>query len=131
MESPITTDKPSILLVEDEKIAQLVHLTLLKGTGYHIDLAETGEQALAKFNNSYALIFMDIGLPDIAGTEVTTKIRKHESGKHIPIIALTAYSDDNVEAECLAAGMTAVYTKPITAITLEHILETYISVKMG
>lgn len=117
---------PSILLVEDERIVQMVHLAMLKKLGCQVDLAETGEEALAKFSNGYDLIFMDIGLPDIRGTKVTEEIRRSESGsKPIPIVVLTAYSEEEIEAECLAAGANAMYKKPITATILEEILKEY------
>ena len=68
---------------------------------------------------------MDLGLPDLPGTEVTRQIRalEQESGQHIPIIALTA-NGLNAKSECLAAGMDDFSVKPFEVIS--PLLKTWI-----
>jgi len=110
-----------ILLVEDERIAQIVNKMLLEELGYMITIAENGQQALDMAQkNDYSLIFMDIGLPDMDGIEVTLKIRNREKTQRIPIVALTAFMQADLKEKCLAAGMDQVLTKPAAAATLQQ-----------
>lgn len=78
--------------------------------------------------NSYDLIFMDIGLPDIDGYEVTHAIRVQELLKktHVPIIALTAHAGDENKKRCIDSGMNAVLTKPLTAKSFADIVDAFI-----
>ena len=119
--------QPWILLVEDEPIVQKVHSSLLEKFGCHVDLAENGEQALAKSINDYDIIFMDVGLPDISGIDVTKKIRLEiNREKQIPIIVLTGYVQEDIKNQCLAAGADAVFTKPISSEKLKMVLQNYV-----
>lgn len=77
---------------------------------------------------NYDLIFMDIGLPDMDGYEVTHQIRLHEITQktHSPIIALTAHAGDENKQRCIEAGMNAVLTKPLTAQSCTDIIDAFI-----
>lgn len=120
------TATPSVLLVEDEKIVQMVFSSLLKKFGCKVTLAETGKEALEKANsNGYDMIFMDIGLPDMRGTDVTAEIRHSEKDTHTPIVAVTGYSIGDVKDECDAAGIDAIYNKPVSINELKNILIKY------
>lgn len=119
---------PTVLVVEDEPINQCVAKSLLEAKGYQVDVAPTGQAALSLYQaNHYAAILMDMGLPDIPGTEVTRQIRTLEqaNGQHIPIIALTA-NGLNAKPECLAAGMDDFSAKPFELEELNHLLKTWI-----
>lgn len=130
--SIIENTKPSfeaakrILLVEDEPIVQKVHLMILNKLGCNVDLAVNATEAIDKANNPYDLIFMDIGLPDKSGIEVTQTLRNDASTQNIPIIVLTGYSQTEIENQCLQAGASAVFTKPINLEKIKHILLEYI-----
>lgn len=119
-----------ILLVEDEKVVMYVHTTMLHDLGFTPDTAETGMAALALCQNEYDLIFMDIGLPDINGIEVTTRIRECEQAKNNikrpSIVALTAYEIHEVYDECMKAGMDEVANKPITKDRLMALIQKHI-----
>lgn len=111
-----------ILLVEDDALAGFAAKDTLQLLGYHVDIAITGEDALKQFKvGNHDVIFMDIGLPDISGIEVTKKIRilEENSEKKIPIIALSAHADRN---SCLAAGMSAISSKPLLKAKAKEIL---------
>lgn len=117
-----------ILVVEDQSINQYVAKSLLEGEGYQVDIAENGQAALNLYQtNHYAAILMDLGLPDLPGTEVTRQIRalEQESGQHIPIIALTA-NGLNAKSECLAAGMDDFSVKPFELEVISPLLKTWI-----
>ena len=119
-----------VLLVEDEPIVQKVHTCILKKLGCKVDLAINAEEALIKANNDYDIIFMDIGLPGKSGIEVTVEIRTNEIGrKNVPIIVLTAYSDQEIKQKCLMAKANVVHTKPININTLKQILQDYVVTK--
>lgn len=122
--------QPAILLVEDEPIAQKVHRAMLEKFGCLVDLAATGEEALTKASNDPDLIFMDVGLPDISGINLTEVIRRRNDReqKHIPIIVLTAYSQPDIKQQCLAAGADAVFTKPVSLNSLKEILNKHIKI---
>lgn len=117
-----TNKSLKVLLVEDEKIALMVHKRMVEQLGYQLDVAEDGQQALALAFNGYGVILMDIGLPDMTGIEVTAQIRHHEKGSSVRIVGLTAYLQEEVEGQCLAAGMDEVITKPVTIEKLSELL---------
>ncbi len=126
-EQTVTHNAPRILLVEDVEMIQLVTVSLLEGLNGEIDVADTGEKALALFQaKNYDLILMDIGLPDMDGYAVTRKIRAILQGKHIPIIALTAHAADDVKERCDAAGMNIALQKPLTRDRAIELLNTYV-----
>lgn len=116
-------NQPRILLVEDEVIVQVVHRTMLEKMGCNVVIAACGKEAIEKYSQgNFDLIFMDIGLPDMRGTEAAAKIRKYESNVHIPIIAITAYIAEEIDEECMKAGIDKIYNKPIQATVLKQIL---------
>lgn len=108
-------DNPrKVLLVEDNLMAQMGAQMQLEKLGFSVDLAETGQQAIELAGkNSYFIIFMDIGLPDMKGFEATKIIKKNCS--HAFILALTAHEQDEEYQEAAKeAGLDGYLTKPIT-----------------
>lgn len=131
--NPATSEnhaKSTILVVEDNFIAQTVAKTLLSAMNCRVDVASNGIEALSLCKqNHYDLIFMDIGLGEgMDGYEVTNKIRKSKADNkhHIPIIALTAHAGDENKKRCIEAGMDAVLTKPLTQAYARDILKSFI-----
>jgi len=100
-----------ILIVEDNKINQVITKKMLAKKEITSDIANNGYEAvdLAK-ENTYDAILMDIHMPGISGEEATIRIRKFN--KDIPIIALTAISLDDSLENFYAAGCNDVVTKP-------------------
>lgn len=100
-----------LLIVEDNKINQVITKKMLSKKGMVSDIANNGTEAIELAqNNTYDAILMDIHMPGISGVEATIEIRKFDS--EIPIIALTAISlDDSVE-NFYAAGCDDIVTKP-------------------
>lgn len=100
-----------VLVVEDNKINQVITKKMLSKKGITCDIANNGNEAIdAAKANEYACILMDIHMPGISGTEATIQIRKFN--ETIPIIALTAISMEDSLDEFYAAGCNAVVTKP-------------------
>lgn len=118
-----------VLVVEDNPIAQTVAKTILTQLRCDTDIADTGKKAVELWKKGqYDIIFMDIGLPDMDGYEVTHQIRLYELTQktHSPIIALTAHAGDENKQRCIEAGMNAVLTKPLTAKSCTDILDAFI-----
>ncbi len=130
--SPSAEDKPGgkllhILLVEDEYINRTLAVTMLEREGWQVTAAENGLQALNILQNtSFDLILMDIQMPDMDGYETTKAIRLSEkiTGRHIPIIAMTAHAIEDNREKCLAAGMDGYIAKPIRLDTIGSEIET-------
>ncbi len=118
---------PKILVVEDNKLNQKVINFMLQEFNCIIDLVESGEEAIALFKeNTYHLVFMDIGLPGMNGLDVTKALRHTEAGKiFTPIIALTAHAAERDQANCIKAGANNVLTKPVMRNELIKILNEY------
>ncbi len=100
-----------LLIVEDNKINQVITKKMLSKKEMTSDIANNGMEAIELVKtNTYDAILMDIHMPGISGVEATIEIRKFN--KKIPIIALTAISlDDSVE-NFYAAGCNDIVTKP-------------------
>lgn len=118
-----------VLLVEDNPVNQKIAVKLLEKRGCLVKAVENGQEAVeAVSKESFDLVFMDVQMPVLDGLEATQLIREDEkqTGKHIPIIAMTARAMDGDEQKCLAAGMDGYISKPIDPIkvfeTVENIL---------
>jgi CheY-like chemotaxis protein/anti-sigma regulatory factor (Ser/Thr protein kinase) len=116
-----------ILLVEDNKINQMICEQFFLKLGCSVDCAETGVSALEKFNGSqhYDVIFMDCNMPEMDGFSATVAIRKMEKDKGLnqtPIIALTAHVEEDIKRKCLDSGMNAFISKPFLFEDLESVI---------
>ncbi|WP_295458062.1 PAS domain-containing protein [uncultured Thiodictyon sp.] len=112
-----------ILLVEDEPINREVARDLLDSLGMVIDTAEDGVQAVVLASrNEYALILMDMQMPNLDGVAATRRIRRLANRLQVPIIALTANAFAEDAARCLDAGMNDFISKPIEPESLFPII---------
>jgi CheY-like chemotaxis protein len=105
-----------ILAAEDNKTNRLVFGKMIKALDIDLQFACDGEEAVALYNSfTPDLIFMDISMPRMDGKEATRAIRAIEatSGKHTPIVALTAHAMSGDEKEILSAGLDRYLTKPL------------------
>ena len=101
------------LMAEDNFVNQELTRMIFAKNNMHLDLAENGIEAVkAVQNNQYHAIFMDMQMPKLNGIEATKKIRQELKLKDIPIIAMTANTNDFQE-QCLEAGMNGFITKPV------------------
>lgn len=127
IESINKTEKPlHILLVEDDKINQLVITRMIKEAGHFVETANNGIEALEVFREkNIDLILMDIQMPKMDGIETTKCIRdaEKEAGTHIPIIALTAHALLGDRERYLSLGMDEYIPKPIQINTLLSTIE--------
>ncbi|MBI1764106.1 MAG: response regulator, partial [Acidobacteria bacterium] len=112
-----------ILLAEDNLVNQRLAIRLLQKQGHSVVTANNGREALAALAaESFDLVLMDIQMPEMSGLEATAAIRAQEqtTGKHLPIVALTAYAMKGDRERCLDAGMDAYVSKPIQAAELHQ-----------
>ncbi|HBH62587.1 MAG TPA: DNA-binding response regulator [Nitrospiraceae bacterium] len=101
----------NILVVEDEKkIAEIVKAYLEK-EDFRVTIAERGEKALAVLKEGFALIILDLMLPDMAGEDICRAIRKDFD---VPIIMLTAKSDEDDRVRGLGIGADDYMVKPFS-----------------
>lgn len=128
LEVPLEIDlsDKKILLVEDNKINQLITQKMLERKNITCVIIDNGEEAIQHLQkNSYDLILMDVHLPGINGTEATAEIRKFN--KRIPIIALTAISLNENREMLLSFGMNEVITKPFIPDFFYKTITTYLA----
>ena len=110
-----------ILLAEDNVVNQRLAMRLLETRGHHVTVAANGCEVLGLLEKSdstgFDLVLMDIQMPQMSGFEATRLIRDEEkrTGKHLPIIAMTAHALKGDRERCLAAGMDGYISKPIQA----------------
>lgn len=115
----------TVLIVEDNKINMLLAKTLVQKIIPNCKITEAfdGSQAVKKvLNEKIDLILMDIHMPIKNGYEAAMEIRKFNTTKRIPIIALTAGVFNGEKEKCLASGMNDFLSKPIVKKDLESIL---------
>jgi PAS domain S-box-containing protein len=109
-------NKVKVLLVEDNRVNQIVATNFLKRWGITVDIANDGKEAVDLIQNkSYHLILMDLQMPQMDGYEAATSIRAldHDNYfKTVPIIALTASAMIDTQHAVIEAGMNDFVTKP-------------------
>ncbi len=105
-----------ILVAEDNAINRLVAVRMLELAGHQVALATNGKEALSALDQGhFDLVLMDAQMPVMDGFEATALIRAGEkaTGKHIPIVAMTAHAMKGDRERCLEAGMDGYVPKPI------------------
>lgn len=115
-----------ILLAEDNLVNQKIAAKMLEKKGWSVKGAENGKQVLEYLEQEkFDVILMDAQMPVLDGFEATRLIRESEkkSGKHIPIVALTAHAMAGDRQKCLDAGMDGYVSKPIDRQKLYEAVE--------
>ncbi|GLU53827.1 PAS domain S-box protein [Dyadobacter frigoris] len=129
-DSHIKTEKITILIAEDNKINMILVKTFLNKilTNAKLIEAANGKEAVKLFiSEKPDLILMDVQMPEMNGYEAASEIRKLETGKRIPILALTAGTLKGEKERCVEAGMDDYLTKPILKDTLQNVLDQWLS----
>jgi len=118
-----------VLVVEDNVINQQVIAAMVTHLGYRPEVAGSGQRALEMFaDGDYAAVLMDCMMPGMDGYETTVAIRAREnSGRRVPIIALTANAQRGARKRSLAAGMDDHLTKPVEQRVLARVLDRWIN----
>jgi len=146
----------NILLVEDNATNQMLVLRVLEKQGHVITVANNGKEALEKLQIvdcrlqidspaaqsaicnlqsqiPFDLVLMDVQMPEMDGLEATAAIRAHEkgTGRHIPILAMTAHAMKGDREECLAAGMDGYLSKPIQPAELRRAIADLVKLQIA
>lgn len=125
----VAEPRERVLIVEDDLINQRVlsvYLNELCQT--KIDITQNGQEALTLFNKyNYALIFLDLDLPDINGIEVCKAIKNSCNKESPSIVIATSHHEDHIKKECYELGATAFITKPLDFDTLKQKLSFWLN----
>jgi CheY-like chemotaxis protein/HPt (histidine-containing phosphotransfer) domain-containing protein len=122
-------DRGRVLLVEDNKMNQLVATRVLARLGFACDVANNGQEALDAIGaRDYDAVLMDCQMPVMDGYEATRQLRAQELGgsPRLPVIAMTAAAMQGDREACINAGMDDYITKPIRPETVAEALERWI-----
>ncbi|MBL9037571.1 MAG: response regulator [Archangium sp.] len=133
IDAPVLERKPSaasprrmrVLLAEDNRTNAVMTTAMVERLGHAIEVVTTGLEAVSRLQREpFDLVLMDVLMPECDGLEATRRIRHWEapSGKHVPIVALTANAVRGDDLKCLSAGMDAYLAKPVTVEALADML---------
>ncbi len=115
--SPVRAQRPlRLLLAEDNAANQRLAVRILEKQGHSVAVVRNGWEAVAAIEREpFDLVLMDVQMPELGGLEATPLIRERErgTGRHVPIIALTAHAMKGDRERCLAAGMDDYLPKPL------------------
>lgn len=106
-----------VLVAEDNPVNQKVTAMQLRSLGCTVEITSDGLATLeATSQEDFDLVLMDCQMPELNGFDTTMQIRNQEmeSGKHLPIVGLTAYATAADRERCLASGMDDYLSKPVT-----------------
>jgi len=119
-EAPADRVRASILIVDDRKANRVALQAILEPLGEQIVSADSGRQALREvLQTEFAVILMDVQMPDMDGLETAALIRQREASRYIPIIFITAVSADEEEMfQGYSVGAVDYITKPFSQSTL-------------
>jgi signal transduction histidine kinase len=120
-------NRARILIVDDLPEKLLVYSSLLDDIDAEIVEARSGTEALKRvLEGSFAVILLDVNMPDIDGLETATLIRGHRNGRHTPIIFITAYADEMQTARGYALGAVDYILSPIVAPVLRTKVQVFV-----
>lgn len=132
-DKPLVTRRPQtrmqpglkkILLVEDNVLAARALQQMLESLQYEVAKADNGKKALDMARSeAFAVIFLDLGLPDQSGLDVLLSLRHHDMTKHTPIYMLSGHITNEMRLQCMEHGADGAYTKPMEKNALAELLE--------
>lgn len=118
----VAESKKTILVVDDDKSILRTFTRILQKSGYEIDTAETGKEAMEKTENRhYDLALVDIRLPDMDGTDLLAKLKKQL--QHTVKIMITGFPSLETGVKALDEGADAYLVKPVKPQELLVLLE--------
>ena len=117
-----------VLVVDDNRVNQMVAARMLASLGVEADVAGNGREALDALARPYDAVLMDCQMPELDGYEASREIRRREgTSRRTPIIALTAHALAGDRERCLACGMDDFLTKPLQRAALVEALARHLA----
>jgi signal transduction histidine kinase/ActR/RegA family two-component response regulator len=123
--------RPQVLVAEDDRFHRTLIDAMLGQGGCVVDLVANGREALGVLRkNTYDLVFMDVGLPEMDGLEAIRNVRRREitTGGHVPIVAIADDTPGADRRQCFEAGADQYLLKPLSTETLLAITRQYVPV---
>lgn len=118
----------TVLVVEDDRVNQMVATGLLTALGYASVVASNGAEGIVLASTvPYDAVLMDVQMPGMDGYTAAREIRRTENGVHHPIIAMTAAAVEGERERCLAAGMDDFLVKPVDSALLQAALARWVT----
>ena len=122
-----TAERGSILIVDDLPAQRLVLETILADLGQQLVFASSGSQALREvLRQEFAVILLDVNMPDIDGFETATLIRRYKRSAHTPIIFVTAYADEMQTARGYSLGAVDYILTPVVPDVLRSKVKVFV-----
>lgn len=115
-----------VLLVEDDRMAQLMISTMLNDLGYQVETADNGAEAYAMLRENperVDFLLTDRFMPALDGLGLTRRLKRETPTRHLPIIMLTGTGDAASVAEGIEAGVMQYLTKPVDPVLLKQVLQ--------
>jgi len=120
-------EKTSILIVDDLPEKLLVFETILEELGQNLVLVRSGSEALKEIlHREFAVILLDVNMPDIDGLETAKLIRQYKRSQHTPIIFITAYADELQTAQGYSLGAVDYILSPVNAEVLRSKVKVFV-----
>ena len=124
---PYVDDKANILVVDDLPDKLLVFQSILEELGQNLVLVRSGSEALREIlNREFAVILLDVNMPDIDGLETARLIRQYKRSAHTPIIFITAYADEMQTAQGYSLGAVDYILSPVNPTVLRSKVKVFV-----
>jgi CheY-like chemotaxis protein len=121
------SDKTSILIVDDLPEKLLVFRTILEELDQDLVMVRSGSEALKEIlHREFAVILLDVNMPDIDGLETAKLIRQYKRSAHTPIIFITAYADEMQTAQGYSLGAVDYILSPVNADVLRSKVKVFV-----
>ena len=121
-----------VLLAEDNQVNQKLATRMLEKRNHAVVVVNNGKEALAALENErFDLVLMDMQMPEMDGFVATALLREKEkgTGKHQPVVAMTALAMNGDREKCISAGMDGYLSKPIRPQELDAVLDRFVDEK--
>jgi PAS domain S-box-containing protein len=122
-----------VLVAEDNVVNQMVITAMLENVGARASIASNGAEAVERYRDAtFAVVLMDISMPEMDGVAATAAIRRIEAerGTWTPIIGVTAHAMEEDRIRCVAAGMDDYLPKPVKPDLLRRMIERWASARV-
>ncbi|MBP6104213.1 MAG: response regulator [Gammaproteobacteria bacterium] len=113
---------PSVLMVEDDSLIRLIHTIMLQDLQCEVETAATAQEALDKADHPYDLILLDIGLPDMQGTELAAQLRLHPRHQQTPMVFVTTFTAEELGEACTNLAIHQVINKPVNKKSFKSVI---------